>query len=392
MAVIDEILALIDRGAGADELLEGTLSVDSPELYERALADFGGWDAALAATLVYVRSVLPERAPASQVPLSDDPPPERTVTQAAHVYLHVLGRSGQVMNMNLDDVGAARAPGLGAFPEGPGAEHTPERLSLGVHDHGIVVITNRGQGVAVDARLLPGWERDALTRDLSHRFTGIERDEVAAALVPRRHIRDAERFYSLSVFGQIKASDASAYGRLSADAIPALLLKQGDALFDVFVGSKRTHVFVASSGAKAIVFSTADIRSQGRKATGVRAIGLDRDTRVVGAFDTSGHEWGAFATDRGGVKRVRLSEFRAQGRGGGGLQSCRLNQGDQIASAAPIALGGDVIVLSDRGRVGRFPAYDVPMGARASRAESLLSLADEERIVQILGVPAGNWL
>jgi DNA gyrase/topoisomerase IV subunit A len=57
---------------------------------------------------------------------------------------------------------------------------------------------------------------------------------------------------------------------------------------------------------------------------------------------------------------------------------------------APLSLDGDVIVLTDRGRVTRFPAYEVPFGQRASKGEEILDLADDECVVQIAGVPAGE--
>lgn len=394
MAVIDDILSFLQHGADADDLLEATVSIDSPELYQRGLDEFDSWDSALANALVYVHgqaSGSNQRArPSSGGGDDDSPRPDRVLTHEARNFLHVLTRSGLVANLQLDQLPVQRAPELREFLRGPGSEHRMEMLIPGVDDFALVLVTNVGNGIALDARLLPSWDEDAVMRALSHRFGSIGADESVAALIPRRVLRDSERFYSVSVFGQIKATDSREYGRLSSDAITALLIKDGDALQTVFSGDSRTNVFVGSSAAKAIVFETRDIRSQGRKATGVRAIGLDPDARVVGAFDTAGVEWVGLATDRGLFKRMRLSDFRPQGRGGNGLQSCRLAAGDHVASMGPLALDGDAIIVTDRGRVTRFPAYEIPFGQRASRGEPLVELAEDELVAQIIGVPPGE--
>ena len=393
MAVIDDILSFIEHGADAEDLLEATVSIDSPALYHAGIDAFDSWDSALANALVYLHARGENeraRPRSSDVDGADVPRPERTVTYEAKNHLHVITRSGLVANLTLDELAPTTGPVFVEFPQGPGGEHQLESIVPGVDDFALVLVTNEGQGLALDARMLPHWDEDAVMRQLAHRFGSIGHDEVVACVFPRRFLRDSERFYSVSVFGQLKATDSREYSRLSGDAMTALLVKDGDALHSVFAGASRTKVFVGSSAAKAIVFETRDIRSQGRKATGVRAIGLDPDARVVGAFDTADQEWVGLATDRGLMKRMRISEFRPQGRGGGGLQSCRLGAGDHVASMAPLPLDGDVIVLTDRGRVTRFPVYEIPFGSRASKGEEILELADDECVVQIAGVPAGE--
>jgi DNA gyrase subunit A len=148
-------------------------------------------------------------------------------------------------------------------------------------------------------------------------------------------------------------------------------------------------VFVASSAGKAIHFPTEDVRSQGRRATGVRAIQLDAGARVVGAFATEGVDWVALATEQGMMKRMPITEYRPQGRSGGGLQTYRVTD-DPVASVAALPIDGDVVVLTNRGRVTRFPAFDLPLGNRAAKGEPCVQLEPGETVEQLLGVPAGS--
>lgn len=388
---ITGLLAFIDSGAEEDALLETTVSVDSPELYRSGVSLFGSWDAALAASLVWLRN-LDARAATSDdhAELRDIERPERRMTPASHSPLFVVSASGALLEFDLDRLAVTLDRALAPFPETPTAGHArADRLVLGGDDSSVVLVTTRGQAFAADSRLLQRWSEDTLIRDPSHRFSGLETDEVIATGLVRRHLRLSDRFYSVSVFGQIKATDAREYDRLSSDATAALLLKDGDALHAVFAGKRDAHVFVASSAGKAIHFPTEDVRSQGRRATGVRAIQLDPGARVVGAFATEGVDWVALSTEQGVMKRMPLTEYRPQGRSGGGLQTYRVSD-DPVASVAALPIDGDVVVLTSRGRVTRFPAFDLPLGNRAAKGEPCIALEPGETVEQLLGVPAGS--
>ena len=113
---------------------------------------------------------------------------------------------------------------------------------------------------------------------------------------------------------------------------------------------------------------------------------------MVGAFAVREATHCVLATEQGLMKRMHLDEFRPQGRGGGGLQTCRLAAGDAVASVAPACLDDDVLVLTSEGSFARFPAYDVPLGNRAARGEPIVPLAPGETVTQVVGAPAGNWV
>lgn len=392
---ISRLLAYIDDGAEADNLTESALRDDAPELYRAGLALFGSWDAALASALVFLREFYEkvearERREEGEADVIDVDRPERTVGPAASWELYALATSGVMMRLDAERLPTTARPELRELGDGPGAEHRLERLFRGADDSAAVLVSNRGNGVSVDHRLLASWERDAAPRQPSLQFSGLERDEVFAAAMPRRAVRDAERIYSVSLGGQLKATDAKEYRRLSTEAMVALLLRDDDVLVSVFAGETDASVCVASSHGKALVFDASTVRSQGRRATGVRAIALDPDATVVGAFVVEPGAHMVLATESGLLKRTPMSAFRPQGRAGGGLQTCRLANDDHVAAVGSVDPAGDVVLVTDRGRYTRFPAFDVPFGDRAARGEAMVALEDGEQIVQVIGLPAGS--
>ena len=391
--LIDTLLVRIDKGATADELLESSMKTSSADYHREVVQAFGTWERFLTELAITARGMENQQPTGpSRVALEDEERPERSVGAGATRPVTVLTHEGQILNMSLDKLPATRVPELREFPAGPGS-FAPHKLVLGIFDTGLALFTNKGNIIVVDRRLLAEHKPGEHVRPLGNRFPGIEEGEGIVDVMPLSYLRNQERYYTVTSLGQIKASNTTELHRISREPSVGFLLKGSDKLIAAFAAPRRSQVYAGGSHAKAIQFSTSDIRSQGRKATGVRAISLGTDEEVVSAFPLRGGKRNiALVTSAGVIKRMPMREFRKQGRGGGGLQSCRLNSGDKVASMAQVSLGGDLLLLTSTGRFARFPAYDLPFGGRAAKGEPLLSLTPGERVQQILGVPAGEFV
>jgi len=392
---ISRILAFVDAGADVESLLAENACDDSPDLFAGVVEAFGSWDAGVAATLVHLRAFY-EAASQRDADASgggtteDDPRPERVVTPDQHRDLILLARSGQAFATSLDVLPPTPEPVLRSFPDGPGRRQTVDRVALGADDGGVLLLTSKGEAVAVDRRLLPAWDPDAVPRSLA-RYEGLTDEDAFVTACARRGLRADDRFYSVSLNGQIKATDTKDFKRIGADAMVAVLLRDGDALVDVYTGAHDARVCVASSHGKALVFDMDSVRSQGRRATGVRAIKLDAGAHVVGSFVVPEDGWLLLVTESGLIKRTKMVDYRPQGRDGGGLQSVRLGGDDTVACVGVARPHDDAFVVTSTGRFARFPLWDVPFGGRAAKGETLLDLDEGESIVQVLGVPAGEF-
>ena len=85
----------------------------------------------------------------------------------------------------------------------------------------------------------------------------------------------------------------------------------------------------------------------------------------------------------GYVKTVPTDEFRLQGRGGRGVAGARLKQADSVMHLIGTTAHSYLLFFSNRGRVYRLKAHEVPVASRTARGTSianLLSLQDGERI------------
>jgi len=89
----------------------------------------------------------------------------------------------------------------------------------------------------------------------------------------------------------------------------------------------------------------------------------------------------------GYVKSVQADAFRTQGRGGRGVQAARLRDNDYVAHILSTTAHSYLLFFSNRGRVYRLRAHEIPQKDRTARGTAivnLLPLAPDERIQAVI--------
>ncbi len=90
------------------------------------------------------------------------------------------------------------------------------------------------------------------------------------------------------------------------------------------------------------------------------------------------------------IKRTLVSEYRRQNRGGKGKRGMSTKEEDIIDQLVPASTHDTLLFFTNRGRVFRLKAYEVPaagLSAKGVAAVNLLQLQPEERITSIIGRP-----
>jgi DNA gyrase subunit A len=103
-------------------------------------------------------------------------------------------------------------------------------------------------------------------------------------------------------------------------------------------------------------------------------------------------------TRAGYVKAVPASAFRTQGRGGRGVQGTRLREEDLVTRVIHTSAHAHLLFFSNRGKVYRLRAYEIPIKERTARGTAivnLLPLAPDEHIQTLIDTrefPADRYL
>ena len=154
---------------------------------------------------------------------------------------------------------------------------------------------------------------------------------------------DAEKLKAMPDFlfvtrrGMIKRSAAADYD-VRSRKYPALSLKKGDALLDLFPASGEADLLLITRGGMSIRFPLAGVPVQGRTASGVRAMSVEEGDEVFCFRQLTENDEVVLFSERGWAKRIPQLEFEPQNRSGKGVRCFYFNKngsnGRQIAGAA----------------------------------------------------------
>ena len=160
--------------------------------------------------------------------------------------------------------------------------------------------------------------------------------------------------------------------------IQAIKFKEGDSLANVTLLNEE-EVIVFSKGGMCIRFGTKDIAPIGRIAAGVKAIKLKENDEVVVGLPVSKNNDVAIFTTRGLGKRVKVSEFPVQGRGGVGVYAANESE---IAGACMVDDTDNILVIGNPSSIC-IEAKDVSTQGRSTAGVQVINGSKIVRIVKL---------
>jgi len=92
-------------------------------------------------------------------------------------------------------------------------------------------------------------------------------------------------------------------------------------------------------------------------------------------------------TEGGYIKRMAPTVYRTQARGGKGVVGMTTKEEDEITTIINTTTHNDLLYFTDKGRVFRLPAYEIPQASRTAKGQAivnLLQLEKEESVTAIL--------
>jgi DNA gyrase subunit A len=193
---------------------------------------------------------------------------------------------------------------------------------------------------------------------------------------------DADNFVFMATSGgTVKKTPLSLFSRPRASGIIAIDLRNDDRLVDVAItDGDREIVLVASSG-KAIRFKEEDVRPMGRGAAGVRGIKLASGHEVI-ALSVVGDGLILSATENGYGKRTNVDEFPIQGRGGQGVIAIQTSKRNgRTVGALQVGEEDEIMLISSSGTLVRTPVSEISIIGRNTQGVRLIRVESGQRLV-----------
>ena len=141
---------------------------------------------------------------------------------------------------------------------------------------------------------------------------------------------------------------------------------------------------MGSKKGKLIRFNEKEARAIGRVGRGVIGIRLSQDDEVVGMAVLRPSSTIISVTEKGYGKRTLTKDYRRQSRGGQGIISIKTD--DRNGNVVGMKLINDedeFMILSDKGKIIRIKASQVPITGRNTKGVRLIGLQADEKVVGI---------
>jgi DNA gyrase subunit A len=290
-----------------------------------------------------------------------------------------FSHAGYAKSQPVSDYQAQRRGGRGKSATTTKDEDFIEKLFV-AHSHDtLLCFSNRGQVYWLRVFELPQAGRASRGKPMVNLLPLAEGEKITAVL-PIKQYDDTHFVFMATRDGTVKKTPLSAFSRPRASGIIAVDLRDDDRLVGVALTDGTREIMLFTSGGKAIRFSEEEVRPMGRDSTGVRGVKLGAGQSLIALIVVGeGHVLTASANGYG--KLTPLEDFPSHGRGGQGviaLQTTERN-GDTVA-ALQVSAGHELMLISTNGTLVRTPIADVSVVGRNTQGVRLIRLDDGDRL------------
>jgi DNA gyrase subunit A len=254
-----------------------------------------------------------------------------------------------------------------------------------MHDR-LLVFTTKGQVYSLEVMDLPEGQRQARGTAIVN-LLPIGQDESVTTVIPVSEFSEDRYLIMLTHQANVKKVQMSDFQNIRRNGIIAINLVEGDELGWVRPSNGKCDVLIGTGDGMCIRYSEEELRPMGRAARGVRAITLREGDIIVG-FDViePGDETASIlvVTTDGFGKRVKMEEFRQQGRGGIGLIGTKFKKAQSRLAAVRIVHPGDeVMIATMNGVVVRQKVDEISSQGRMATGVRIQQLDDDDSVSSV---------
>ena len=151
----------------------------------------------------------------------------------------------------------------------------------------------------------------------------------------------------------------------------------------------RSEFIIGTREGKSIRFDESDVRPMGRAATGVRAIKLEDDDRVVDMSMVRKDAYVIAITENGMGKRTTEDAYRSQSRAGKGIIAMNITEKTGKLVCLKVVDGTeDLMLIRDDGIVIRMPVDSVSVISRNTQGVKLMKVGEGHRVASVAIAPS----
>jgi DNA gyrase subunit A len=217
----------------------------------------------------------------------------------------------------------------------------------------------------------------------------LDEGERISTVLPVKAFEEDKFVFLVTKTGTVKKTPLAAFARPRTSGIIAVELRDDDRLIGAGITSGHQDIMLFASSGKAIRFSEQDVRPMGRMAAGVRGLKLSGPNDEVIALSIIGAGPIVTATANGYGKLTPIEEHPVQGRGGQGVICIQTSERNgSLVGALQVSPEDELMLITSTGTLVRTPVADISTMSRNTQGVRLIRLDESDRLVGISRVEA----
>ena len=299
-----------------------------------------------------------------------------------------FSHDGYAKSQQLDVYNTQRRGGRGKSATAMKTEDFIDKLFIANTHDTLLCFSSRGKVYWLKVYQLPMAGRGSRGKPIIN-LLPLEEGERINAVMPIREYDDNRFVFMATSSGTVKKTALSSFSRPRASGIKAIELRENDRLVDVVITEGSDHIMLLADSGKSVRFSETDVRSMGRTAGGVRGIRITEDQEVIAMIKVEEGGSVLTSTENGYGKRTNVDDYPMKGRGGQGVISIKTNQRNgRIVGAVQVQNDDEIMMITDNGTLVRIAVAEVSEMGRNTQGVRLIRLTKGEKLVEIAQIKA----
>ncbi|MEO6125082.1 MAG: DNA gyrase subunit A [Ilumatobacteraceae bacterium] len=254
----------------------------------------------------------------------------------------------------------------------------------------LLFFSNRGKVYRLRAMDVPERERTAKGMPIVN-LLPLQAGETIQAIIDTRDFASERYLFFATKQGTVKKTAFNEYDSSRRDGLIAINLRGSDELVRVIETSGSDDIFMVGRSGMTVRFNEASVRPMGRGAGGVRGMKMRTGDEVVSVDVVRDDTALLLITAEGFGKRTMLDEFTAKGRAGLGVIGIKINERKgKVVAAFMVGDDDDIVAVSSGGVTIRMPVADISMQGRNATGVRVMNLDDGQIVASVAPIFASD--
>ena len=291
-----------------------------------------------------------------------------------------ISHQGYAKTQPLDSYQAQKRGGRGKAAAAVKDEDFVEHLLFANSHATVLCFSNKGKVYWLKVYQIPQASRSAKGRPMVN-ILPLDAEERITTVLPISNYSIDHFVFMATANGTVKKTPLEQFSRPRASGLIALDLEGDNRLVGAAITDGNSDILLCSSAGKAVRFDESSVRSMGRGAKGVRGIRLSGAHEVISLIVPQEGGRLLTASAHGYGKCTEISEFPTKGRGGQGLIAMQTSERNGSLIGAVQVFGSDeVMLISNMGTLVRTAVDEISVLGRNTQGVKLINLKDGESL------------